>query len=359
MSKEIAPISLSSDPIIENPKSKIQNRKGWSRRDFLKTSALAGAGAILGLPFEAPAAEPPPETTRLRLPKVPSTCTAPQYLAEQLLRSEGFTDVQYVESRPIGPYESMAVGELDIGQAFVAPLVVELDKGSPIIFLAGVHVGCFELFGTDRVRAIRDLKGKTVAVPATRSGPYFFLATMLSYVGLDPRKDVNFIERTASESIRLLTEGSIAGYLGFPPTPQELRAKRIGHVVVNSAVDKPWSQYFCCMLAANKEFARKHPVATKRAVRAILKADRICALEPERAARAIVDRGFTKNYDYALQAMKEIPYGRWRDYDPEDTIRFYSLRLHEIGMIKSSPQKLIAQGTDWRFLRELKKELKT
>jgi NitT/TauT family transport system substrate-binding protein len=102
----------------------------------------------------------------------------------------------------------------------------------------------------------------------------------------------------------------------------------------------------------------KHPVATKRALRAILKADQICALEPERVARAIVDRGFTKSYEYALQTMKEVPYGKWREYDPEDTIRFFALRLHEAGMIKTSPQKIISQGTDWRFLKELKKELK-
>jgi len=39
-------------------------------------------------------------------------------------------------------------------------------------------------------------------------------------------------------------------------------------------------------------------------------------------------------------------------------VRFYALRLHEIGMLKSSPQKLMALGTDWRFLTALKKELK-
>jgi NitT/TauT family transport system substrate-binding protein len=72
----------------------------------------------------------------------------------------------------------------------------------------------------------------------------------------------------------------------------------------------------------------------------------------------IVDKGYTPRYDYALQAMQEIPYNRWRDYDPEDTLRFFALRLHEVGMIKSSPQKIIAQGTDWRFLNELKRELK-
>ena len=137
-----------------------------------------------------------------------------------------------------------------------------------------------------------------------------------------------------------------------------MREKQIGHVVVNSTVDRPWSQYFCCMLAGNREFVRTHPVATKRALRAILKAADVCALDPEQSARFMVDQGYTKRYDYALQSIKEIPYGQWREYSPEDTLRFYALRLHEVGMIKSSPQKLLAQGTDWRFLTALKKEMK-
>jgi NitT/TauT family transport system substrate-binding protein len=181
---------------------------------------------------------------------------------------------------------------------------------------------------------------------------------MLAYVGLDLRKDINFVMHSGSASIQLLAEGKIDAYLGFPPEPQELRAKRIGHVVVNSAVDRPWSQYFCCMVAGNREFVRKHPVATKRALRAILKTADVCALEPERAAQFIVDKDYAKRYDYALQVMKELPYGRWREYSAEDTVRFYALRLHEAGMIKSTPQKLIAQGTDWRFFNQLKRELK-
>jgi NitT/TauT family transport system substrate-binding protein len=112
------------------------------------------------------------------------------------------------------------------------------------------------------------------------------------------------------------------------------------------------------MLAANREFVRKHPIATKRVLRSILKATNICALEPERAARTLMDKGYTKNHDYAVDALKGIGYSQWRDYDPEDTMRYYALRLHEAGMIKSNPQKILAQGTDWQFLRELKKELK-
>jgi NitT/TauT family transport system substrate-binding protein len=84
----------------------------------------------------------------------------------------------------------------------------------------------------------------------------------------------------------------------------------------------------------------------------------MCALEPDRVARFLVDRGFVKNYDYAVQTLKEIPYTRWREYDPADTMRFYALRLHEVGMIKTSPQKILARSTDWRFVNELRKELK-
>lgn len=102
---------------------------------------------------------------------------------------------------------------------------------------------------------------------------------------------------------------------------------------------------------------RKHPVATKRALRAILKSTDICAVEPERVAGHIVDKGFAPRHDYALQTTKDIPYDRWRAYDPEDAVRFYALRLHEARMIKSSPQRIIAQGTDWRALNELKREL--
>ena len=99
-------------------------------------------------------------------------------------------------------------------------------------------------------------------------------------------------------------------------------------------------------------------MATKRVLRAVLKAADFCANEPTRAAQRLVDGGFTPRHDYALQAMREIPYDKWREYDPEDTIRFYALRLHEVGLIKSTPQKIIADGTDWHFLDEIKRELK-
>jgi NitT/TauT family transport system substrate-binding protein len=112
------------------------------------------------------------------------------------------------------------------------------------------------------------------------------------------------------------------------------------------------------MVVANREFVRQQPAAAKRAVRALMKSADICSLEPERVARHLVEKGYAARHDYAVQALKDVPYARWREYDPADTVPFYALRFHEAGIIKSSPRKVVAQGTDWRFLNEVKKELK-
>jgi len=339
-----------------------------SRRRFVQTVtgvslSLAGAALLAGCsgqtaPFFSRTAGDQLETTRIRLTQIAGVCIAPQYVGADLLKAEGFTDVEYVQFGGTNPYPAFAAGDVDVSMAFAAPFIVQLDKGDPIVLLGGVHVGCFEVFGTDSVRAIRDLKGKRVGIPGLGSPHYLFLSSMAAYVGLDPRIDIEWIAHEPTQSAQTLTDGKVDALIGFPPVPQELRAKGIGHVVVSSAVDKPWSQYFCCTLAANRTWAEAHPVAAKRALRAILKATDLCAQQPEQAARQMVDGGYTANYDYAIQTMKDVPYDRWREYDPEDTVRFYALRLHEIGMIKSDPDTIIKNGTNWRFLNELKQELK-
>jgi NitT/TauT family transport system substrate-binding protein len=336
----------------------IQHARPFSRRRFLGGVTLAGTAGLLGVHPRPVAAEPPPETTRIRLIQFTSTCQAPLYLSDALLRTEGFTDVKWVRSDVGTVSKLLAAGNVDLGMNFVGPNLIGIEAGDPATILAGGHVGCFELVGTDRVRSIRDLKGKTVAVAALGNAEHVFLSAMAAHVGLDPRQDITWVTHATADTVALLTEGKIDAFMAFPPRAQELRAQQIGQVVVNSAVDRPWSQYFCCMIIGHREFIRQHPVATKRAMRAILKTADLCALEPERAAHSLVDKGFAKQYESTLQLMQDLPYGKWRDYNPEDTVSFYALRLHEAGMIKSSPQKIIEPGTDWRFLNELKKELK-
>jgi NitT/TauT family transport system substrate-binding protein len=329
-----------------------------SRRQLLQGLGAAGTVGLLGLLPERVGAEPPPETKRVRLTNRPSLCEAPNYVAEELLQGEGFTDIQYVK-RDFGDQEdAIAAGDVDITMLFGVPMILRVDAGHPVVFLAGVHTGCVEVFASERVRTFRDLKGKRVAIAAPRDGSHVVIATIAAHVGLNPERDIVWATHKGADWPRLLAEHKIDAFLTAPPQAQETRAKKIGHVILNTLTDRPWSQYFCCMIVAHKEFVRQYPIATKRAMRAILKASDICALEPEKVARFLVDKGYIERSDYALQSIKEVAYGKWRNFDPGDAVRFYSLRLHEAGLIKSSPQKIIAQGTDWRFLNELKRELK-
>ena len=211
------------------------------------------------------------------------------------------------------------------------------------------------MFAKGGVRSVAELKGKSVGLKASPPG---LLTLMAIQVGLDPATDIRWVTDPSVKPLDLFAEGKIDAFLGFPPEPQELRARNAGQVILNTAVDHPWSQYFCCMPLGNREYVRKYPVATKRALRALLKATDLCATEPTRVARNLVDGGFAERYDHALQRLNDIPYNNWREYNAEDTIRFYALRMREVGMITSSPQKIIAENTDWQFLDELKRELK-
>ena len=329
-----------------------------NRRQLLTALSLAGAAGLLGVP-SVRAAEEVPETTTVRLVRDPGICLAPQYAAEELLRAEGLTDIRYLGAPSEGDTAQMiARGEGDFTLNFASQFVAAIDSGAPITVLAGIHVGCFELFAGNAIRGIADLRGKSVGAQSLGSSAQVFLGALAAGIGLDPARDIRWVTDPSPRPLELFVAGKIDAFLGFPPEPQELRARGFSHVVLNSAIDHPWSQYFCCMLTGNAAFVREHPVVTKRVLRAILKAADLCVSEPALIARRIVNGGFADNYDFVLETLRAIPYDKWREYDAEDTVRFYALRLHEAGMIKSDPDTIIAKGTDWRFLNELKRELK-
>ena len=325
-----------------------------SRRDFLASASLAAAAGVLAA-RRSLADDGPPETTTIRLVQDANICIAPGYIAEDLLRAEGFTEIRYVASTSDDP---VARSEVDFDLVSGVALIAYLDAGQPLTALAGIHSGCYELFAHDPIRTVSDLKGKRIAIRRLNHPGHYFVAIMAAQVGLDPQTDIEWVTSSEVNPMELFADGKADAFLGFPPEPQELRARKIGRVILDTATDRPWSQYLCCIVYGNREWVRAHPVATKRFLRAALKAADICATEPEKAARSMVEDGFTPRYDYALQTLTELPYDRWREFDPEDSLRFYALRLHEVGMLSSSPNALLADGTDWRFLNELKRELK-
>src|SRR5262249_55285872 len=144
------------------------------------------------------------------------------------------------------------------------------DAGEPVVILAGSHIGCVELVASNRVAKTAELKGKTVAIQRLGWDEHLFISLFAAYVGLNPR-DIKWAVTRPEDYVPLLTAGKIDALMAGPPFSQELRAKKLGHVLANTTTDRPWSQYFCCLVASTREFVQKHPVATKRALRALLK----------------------------------------------------------------------------------------
>jgi NitT/TauT family transport system substrate-binding protein len=328
-----------------------------NRRKFLAGTFALGATSYFGLADTA-MAELPPETTRIRIHENRLTCIAPQIVAQQLLRDEGFTDVQYVnfpKDTQLWPPEDILAGIVDVSFSFTPYDVRFLDAGAPVVILGAAHTGCVELIANEQIRSTRDLKGRTIGVDAddTRT----FISMFVAYVGLNPQKDINWRSVALPEYVSVFSQGKIDAFMCSPPLSLEMRQKKLGRTLVNTTTDKPWSQYSCCLIASTKEFVNRNPVATKRALRAILKSVDLCAQDPARVARFIANRGLG-SYEMTFQGLREVPYRNWREIDISDSLRFWSVRMHDVGAIRSSPQQIIERGMDLRFLNELKKELK-
>jgi NitT/TauT family transport system substrate-binding protein len=337
-------------PIIQN------------RRHFIAGLA-AGTAGLVAAPRLA-LAEPAPETTSVRLGRWVggAYCWESLYLAGELLRADGMTDVQYVQGdqKYFDSSEWIAAGEIDFDFNMPTMHIRGVEAGVPLKILAGVHSGCWELRANDRINSIADLKGKRMGVWAMNDHPQVFLQLLINYVGLDPNRDVEWVVGVQKNGslMQNFIDGKVDAFLVDTSQYSEVRAKNIGHTVFANLVDRPWSQYFCCMVAGRSAYVDKYPVATKRVLRAILRSAEFCAANPTAAARAVVDRGFLPSYDVALTTLQNTGQDKWGEYDAEDSVRFYALRMLETGMIKSSPQEIIAKGTDFRFSDEIKRELK-
>jgi NitT/TauT family transport system substrate-binding protein len=190
-----------------------------TRRRFLTTAALAGAAGLVHA-RPALAGEGAPEITSVRIQKSPSICNAPRYVAEELLRAEGFTDIRYVSGSfdAVTVYQAFVRGDFDFITDFAPLCVHAIDQGMAVTVLAGLHAGCFELFANEDVHSIADLRGKAIGVAALNSPQHMFLAPIAAHVGIDPSKDINWVVSPSVKPMQLFIDGKLDGFLGLRPS---------------------------------------------------------------------------------------------------------------------------------------------
>ena len=353
-----------------------------TRRQLLRDAAALGA-LVAGWPLLAacaPAAAPapatsqpstgalpPPETTTLRIGPV-APCDPWYWLSDGYLREEGFTDIQYGKG-------SVPERTADLQTVYANSLVVSIDAGSPVLIVAGMHTGCIQLFARPGIDKIADLRGKTIAVNSkaavlpfvNQTIPslfYGFLVSLFTHVGMQP-SDANFVEiGDDKDLVSYFIDGKADATLTVHAQGPILQAnpKNPGHVILDTSLDKPWSQNYCCLLFTDRDWAKANPVAVKRATRALLRGVDAGKRDLRAAAKSAADQGtyrsspaFTEQVIYDV--IKDESFD-WREYDPEETMRFFALRLADAKLIKKTPQQIISEGTDLAWFRQLRKELK-
>lgn len=337
-------------------------------RTLATGAAVAGGGALaacaqLGGAAQGPPKElPPPETTTVRI-VMPPECDPGIWLARDYLLSEGFTDVRFVTT-PFVSRTWLTNDLADIAPGHAEFTVATIDAGLPLTILAGLHLGCFELWVDRSIANVRDLRGRRISVRQGGLSDQFFVffAALLGSIGIDPFKDVHFVESGPDDypgMITAYTEGRADAVLaGGAQGPFLRRIKAPGHVILDTMIEKPWSEYVCCHLVANRDWTRRNPIATQYVTRAVLRATDAAAKDHARAAHDSVAGGYPKDESLVIDAMAMSTY-KWREFEPEETLRFWGLRLAAVKLIHSTPQQLIQNGTDLAYMRRLRSELKS
>ena len=254
-----------------------------SRRDFLGSVSAASTAAVLGGRGSL-ADEGPPETTTIRLTSHLHLRRTGWYVAEdvaayrRLHRRSLRAKRKAVCSAP----EMVASGEVDFDARFGGSVVYQLAGGQPVTALAGVHSGCYELIAQESIRTVSDLKGRRVGIQTLASSAHLYLSIMATYIGLDAQRR-HRVDRAArwqgDGAVRRAQDGRLPRHCA---EAQELRERELRQDDrAGRSSDRPWSQYFCCMLVAKSDYVERYPIATKRFIRALLKGIDVCVSDPE------------------------------------------------------------------------------
>jgi NitT/TauT family transport system substrate-binding protein len=304
--------------------------------------------------------EPPPEITRIRVPRTYFACNTPFLFAEELLHEEGFTDVELVTAElHYDFFGKVADGVIDLAYLFMPETTYAIDQGLPLLILGPANAGCTQIWATEDIVGMGDLRGKRLGIGPIRSehpAHYAFITSILQWVGIEAGKDVELVTVNGSHVLTALGKEVDAVWTWSPQT-LTLATTRGSHVIFDSFAEDPWRQYSCCGIIARKEFVEEYPVATRRALRAIYQALDLSHNNPDLAVDRSIQKGWILTEDYARSSFAQLSFDTWRRYDPEDSLRFYGLFMHEAGLIKSTPEEIIQKGTDLTFFNELKQEL--
>lgn len=144
----------------------------------------------------AQAEEGSEEMTSIRISAINAVSWAPVFVAQ----SEGFFEEQGLEvefTTPGGPkgFQAMQAGDCEFSMLSQEPLLIAQEQGmESSIIAAMLETRVYGLIATKDITDVTQLKGKTVFGSDAGSAPYTFVSNVLTLAGMDPLKDVEFVQ---------------------------------------------------------------------------------------------------------------------------------------------------------------------
>lgn len=264
-----------------------------SRRAFIQRAGLLGAGLGLTSALPAWAANTAADSVPLTPIKLAwgqtAVCQAPISVALK----QGFFKKYGLDVEPVnfgGPTDSLlqaiATGQADGGIGMALRWLKPLEQGFDVDLTVGTHGGCMRLLAPKNagINSVRDLVGKNVAVSDQASPLRNFFAIQLAKQGIDPDKQVNWVQYPADLFGEALRKGEVQAIASDDPQGWLIK-KRYDLIEVDNNMNGEYRMMTCCVLGLRGSLVRDNPAVAKAITQAIVDAQQWTADNPEETAK--------------------------------------------------------------------------
>lgn len=235
----------------------------------------------------------------------------------------------------IGPAvaEAMASGRLDMGQLGLAVIVTSAGRGLPakIVVNTGVSGEGVVVRSDSGITKMSQLKGKTIAIPAKGNMQDFIVRLGLEKAGLDPSKDVHFVEIAAPDQKQALHAKLVDAITLFEPLTAD--ALLSGNRLLASG-QEIYPGHENDSICASDDAIKKDPEAVRAVVQTVVRAQQWVMDNPAEA-KVISAKALGFSEATIDQAWKDV--FRRRDGRPSvETVQRFADFLHQWGYIPNA-----------------------
>jgi len=293
-----------------------------------------------------------------------SLCEAPLHIAYEkgFFQEEGL-EIELIKLPSGTAFDALTAGRIDACFALLAAIIQPLSNGLPAKITSGLHTGCdVTLVKADSgIKKPEDLRGKKVGVPSMTGSPTVFTKRVLADHGVDIRaesSEVEFIIYNNTDLPLILANGDVDAIALNEPT-SSIAANEYGYVtMMDSAVDEPYKDQYCCVAYVSDRLYEKHKDVAEKFTRAMQRASAYIQGHQEEITQLQIDKNYVAgNAEVNAIVLKKFNYipsvdGAYKQFG------ILAPQLQEIGMLSNDVNVETLQKNSFVFFKGLDEQYK-